>query len=122
MRAHRPLDRVKMPTEKRIIRFATEELVWALIEYSRRGGISVWHDQFKRVELSSGEPVHARLDLNGHQPINYDASEIAAALIFFCIQRSIPLPKKADKNLVVEDDKVALTLDSEIAATRLQFP
>lgn len=99
-----------MPDESREICFTTEEFISALIDYSRRTGREIWHGKIRKVTLTEGANPSATLHLRDLKPVACDASQIAAILIFYCIQRRIPIPRSATKSVRIEGNNVVLIL------------
>ena len=95
-----------MPSEVRAIKFSNDELMTALFRYAQRNG------QGRKVELSQNGEVSARLYATYQEPLDCNAAYIAAALILLCVRQRIPIPKKAQKSIHVQDGNVVLVLKS----------
>lgn len=104
-----------MPTEHRRIRFPPGELRTALRELRRRRpdlvpSGDVRPDGF--VDTDEGLKLRLAPQGNGDGPAAVlKAEAVAAALILFCQNRDIPLPRRSDKRLEVEEEEVVLVLD-----------
>ena len=101
-----------MPSETRVIRFTSAELMTALFRYSRRKDGREKSGLPTRVELSQKGEIMARLHVSLQGHLDYNVADIAAALILICGRQKIPILKKANKSIHIEDDKIVLVLTS----------
>jgi hypothetical protein len=104
-----------MPTELRKIVFSNSELIDAIEGFARH----------TKKSMPAGKVVGCRVDgkdritiaLSVHHPaegskhtVTFDHASIAAALIRFCMEKKIPMPRTAEKSVERSGDGVALTL------------
>mgnify|MGYP006218025291 CR=1 FL=1 len=101
-----------MPSEVRAIKFSNDELMTALFRYAQRNGQGRKSGLPTKVELSQNGEVSARLYATYQEPLDCNAAYIAAALILLCVRQRIPIPKKAQKSIHVQDGNVVLVLKS----------
>src|SRR5262245_37125063 len=102
-----------MTTEIRQIVFQQTELCAAIHDYKKRRAEPLPPGSIIGVTCGDGPDPTATLTIrndstNGVIIVTFNAEEIAAALILFCINRRIPLPAKAGKKLVRYGDSFAL--------------
>src|ERR1700744_2959792 len=101
-----------MPSESRILHFAKNEVFEALKEYCAHTEPSI--PEGALCALVSFQDSQARVVLNdaGRKCTrNFSESELGAALIMFCIKKSIPIAKRSEKSLQFQPDKVSLHLE-----------
>ncbi|WP_119417789.1 hypothetical protein [Desertibaculum subflavum] len=104
-----------MITEWRKLTFSTDELAAAITTYllatrgmakdDRLGGVAITDPHNVAVTVTiypavSGEPSSVELK----------AEALAALMVAHCIRTRTPLPRRATKSIVVDDDRVALVL------------
>lgn len=110
-----------MPSEHRFLIFNDGEVVRAVSEYRKR----------QRTPLPAGTVVKTRYftdpevelmirigadDGSRRIDVMIGAEELQAAVVFFCIQRKIPLPAaKFVKNIKVVDQQLMLAITNEVA-------
>ena len=103
-----------MPAEIRSIIFTQEELVSALAEFAKRKGRPLPAGRVADCRVSGDPPAEVVLAIaidgkEAPEATPFAASDVGAALVYFCIQRKIPLPAKgATKVLRVHGDSLAL--------------
>ncbi|HEY3768991.1 MAG TPA: hypothetical protein VGN44_09980 [Candidatus Angelobacter sp.] len=101
-----------MPMESRTLHFANDEVFEALKEYGRQIGRPMPDGPGNSMALLPD--TGARVTLNSmmrETTRSFTESEVAAALIMFCIKRSIPIARRSVKTLQVGNDSVLLRLD-----------
>jgi len=104
-----------MPTEIRKIVFSPAELAEALDHFAKAthhamppGKIAACEIDSKNA-LSVAVTVHHMAEGSTHT-VPFDNPSVAAALIRYCIERKIPVPKAATKSVEAEGPGVALIL------------
>ncbi|HVO01021.1 MAG TPA: hypothetical protein VMT54_02410 [Candidatus Cybelea sp.] len=105
-----------MPSETRRITFSSDELIQALIRLRRDARKPLPQSRIRGIKVENGEAgvphVSIALDIEG-ESIELSPTEVAVALIKFCRQKKIPLPRRAEKSLAVDRGDIALVLHSE---------
>jgi hypothetical protein len=105
-----------MPTEIRHIIFKREELLTALTEYRARLGLPLAPAPTVTLDIVSGPELLITLELRSNdgkkpQQVTFEAEEIGAALIMFCINMKIPLPAtSATKKVQMFGDSLGLVI------------
>ncbi len=106
-----------MPVEIKNIYFSQLELKKALALFSSRKAFYFEHDDIKKFEIVENSKLHISCELEESLAPNnslfYSQSEIAAALILFCMECKIPLPKTGTKELQVNGDELSLVVKLE---------
>ena len=102
-----------MPSEMRKLIFTTDELREALINYALRTQRRLPAASIERVVIAktagiTATFVYAPLDGNSPSSIEFDETNIAAAIILYCRTRDIPLPRRGRKILTPFDESVAM--------------
>lgn len=104
-----------MPTEYRRVVFPNRELRQALVQYGDPNGAQFPPGEIISVTLPEGvgDTVQVTV-LDTARNITFTAdfpvARIAAALINFCIQNKVPIPKKGRKSLRLMGDNLALDI------------
>lgn len=103
-----------MPRETRQILFDKDEVVTALVDYSKATAGRLPPGRIESCQLRPGDPVDAvllirDLDETGYSRVRFDASQVAAALITLCRKLRVPVPKRSTKSLEVVRDRLCLT-------------
>ena len=100
-----------MPSETRFLTFETNELYQALYEFSRRTGRIKVPAEISDLSFSRTQPpkMTVRFRDVGASP-NLEAEEIAAVLIFYCLDTRVPLPRSARKAVQFRDNKIELVV------------
>jgi hypothetical protein len=106
-----------MTTETRRITFSSEELVQALSRHRRDEKQPLPESRIRGSKVENGEGPIPRVTLmldpaggDGAISMDFRPTEVAVALIKFCRLKRIPLPKRANKSLGVDNGKIALVL------------
>ncbi len=106
-----------MSSEVRRIIFNSAELIQAISKHRRdeRQPLPESRIRGSKVAKGAGPVPQVTLVLDpqgGDGAINIDfrPTEVAVALIKFCRLKRIPLPKRAEKSLGVDDGRIALVL------------
>lgn len=104
-----------MAEELRYIFFNWSEIVRAIADHRRRNENPLPPGTIVKRELNKDPQVKMNLviegDTHGTTNLEFDAAELAAALIRFCLDSSVPLPvRNANKSLQVLGKKLALVV------------
>ncbi|HEY4162119.1 MAG TPA: hypothetical protein VGM59_03590 [Dongiaceae bacterium] len=103
-----------MSTETRKIIFSTEEVIQAVSKHRRDEKQPLPESRIRGMKTEDGVVPKFVLQLedrgDGKTGIELRPAEIAVALIKFCRLKRIPLPKRADKSLALDDGHVTLIL------------
>lgn len=109
-----------MPTEERLIIFSPAEVLEAMKEFAKNKDRPMPRGKLEGLQfVAKGEPALV-LDISQagspiSQKIAFRHAEVAAALIMYCKERSIPLPKHS-KALVERDGGPAFLITFESPA------
>jgi hypothetical protein len=104
-----------MPTEFRRVVFPNQELRQALSEYEAQGNEPVPAGEVVAVAILDKPAEMVRITLldttqNATFTADFPASYIAAALIHFCIEHKVPIPRNSRKSLRLMGDNLALDI------------
>src|SRR5579864_5980706 len=100
-----------MPNESRVISFSNAEAIDALIDYCVAAKRDMPAGGIKRLVFSNDTEIKVTADFNGGAPsISFFQNEVAAALIYYCNKKGIPVARRAVKSLQVAQDTIALHL------------
>ncbi|TVR99810.1 MAG: hypothetical protein EA406_02385 [Rhodospirillales bacterium] len=101
-----------MPKELRKVTFSADELQAALVNHCLHAGKSMPRGRLERIELNKASKTMAVMHFDAGNANDSELlltpEDVGAALIRFCKQQRIPLPRNARKGVQVEDDGVAL--------------
>ncbi len=105
-----------MPSEVRIIVFTSEEVLEAIEAFDAYAEKRLFRGTAIDCHVRKNPRVHAVLEVErggGEEvdSVDLNASQLAAALISYCRERRIPLPRNARKELDVIDDQLVLRLE-----------
>ena len=104
-----------MPTETRQLIFSNEELVAALTSHNRMAVDKLFVGRIIGCSVLPEEALTVRLTIR-HETTNNDydmifgADVIGAALIRYCLEINIPLPRRAQKRFGVVDGHAAISM------------
>lgn len=107
-----------MPTETRQLVFSDEELIAALTSHNRMATDKLFVGRIISCRLQSGEQPTVRLTIR-HETTNNDydmmfgAEVIGTALIRYCLEINIPLPRRAQKRYGVVGGCAAISMRFE---------
>jgi hypothetical protein len=104
--------------EVRYIIFAQDEVRSALIEFVKKQGQVATASDVAAVEVvGPGEaPVGiVRLLASPAKPINLGGQYLVAALLLYCIDRRIPIPKQAAKRVELSVNGLTLTMTTDVS-------
>jgi hypothetical protein len=104
-----------MPSELRRIVFSNDELRSALEDYLKGQKTPLPLGVITSVQLSDAPQGTVFLYLAGREDndrasLALSPEKIAAALLRFCKRQRIPVPRRANKSLIVTGDNVALDI------------
>ena len=100
-----------MPNESRVISFSNAEAIDALVDYCAAAKREMPNGGIKRLVFSNDAEIKVTAEFNGDAPsISFFQNEVAAALIFYCNKKGIPVARRALKSLQVAQDTIALHL------------
>lgn len=105
-----------MPTERRRIIFADDEVVDAALSYCRATGIPVPDADVDGQSIATDTDCSLVLTFAVASPDQHDEVEMGSdsvlnALVSFCRMQSIPLPKSAAKRLEAHAGAVSMVFD-----------
>jgi hypothetical protein len=100
-----------MPNESRIISFSKAEAIDALVDYCAAIKRELPKSGIHRLAFANDAEIKVTAEFNGDAAaINFYQTEVAAALIFYCNEKGIPIARRAIKSLQVAQDTIALHL------------
>jgi hypothetical protein len=100
-----------VPTESRIPGFNRNEVVDLLREYCNQTGRSLPENFVENLIMVKGRPVTVKVRLDPEGSIlEFAESELAAAIIMYCIKRGIPMARHALKSLEISHETLFLHL------------
>lgn len=107
--------RRKMPIEIRKIAFSPAELTEALDHFAKATHHAMPPGKITACEVDSKSALSVMVTVQhmaegSTHAVPFDNSSVAAALIRYCIERKIPVPKAATKSVEAEGPSVALIL------------
>lgn len=110
-----------MPTEIRKIVFNIDEVRWAVVDFCLRSNIALPHANIGELRVADDAAATVVIIFTTANPthpneIRLGRDQVAAALIRFCIDNQIPLPRHAQKVLQVQmpEQTVALMMKVEL--------
>ncbi len=112
-----------MPSEVRIIAFTPEDVLEAIDGFGAIADKRLFRGKAIDCHVRKHPEVHVVLEVQragGEKigPVDLNSTQLAAALISFCFDHYIPLPRVASKELDVIDDQLVLRL--ELGAKNIQ--
>jgi hypothetical protein len=102
-----------MPEEYRRLVFSDMEVIAAVKEQSLRSKDPIPTGKLKFLTIDGGSNpyVHFAVDLpEGDKAFRIEGAVLAAALIRYCIDNSIPIPQKAQKLLSSKDHQIVMDI------------
>ncbi|GEO43719.1 hypothetical protein SAE02_78670 [Skermanella aerolata] len=104
-----------MPTETRQLIFSDEELIEALTSHNRMAADKLFIGRIVSCSVPPGETLTVRLTIRHETTKNdYDmtfgAEVIGAALIRYCLEVNIPLPRRARKQFGLVGGRPAISM------------
>jgi hypothetical protein len=114
-----------VPSEVRYLTFSPSETLAAVRELRRRRGNPLVAGAVKVAKLTTDVDIDYRLVIapnDGGPDREYliDATELGAALVFFCINRGIPLPASARKSIRISGGAPVLVISQSASRVQLQ--
>jgi hypothetical protein len=108
-----------MPTETRQLIFSDKELIAALTSHNRMAVDKLFIGRIVSCELQPGDQLTVRLTIR-HETTNNDygmtfgADVIGAALIRYCLEINIPLPRRAQKQFGLVGGRPAISMRFDV--------
>jgi hypothetical protein len=107
-----------VPLETRKLEFTEAELQSALVSYALRRERELPESNVDDVIIGAGNNPTVTLNYvpdepGGESAVEFAGSEVAAALILYCRDHEIPLPRDARKVLVEEDGGLSMIVRVE---------
>ncbi len=104
-----------MPSEIRLITFTKPEIVAAISDFHLRRKLPIPKGAVLSVDIATTPDIEVTLQIRPdgeHDPVAFpvNALTLAAALVFFCINRGIPLPAQSTKHLTMRGEEVTLAI------------
>jgi len=102
-----------MPKEYRKLVFSKDELTMAITEFGTATGKILPRDEVIAVDFTGVPKKPVRMEYttdiqNGSSELNLSRDQLAAALISFCRNHHIALPRSAKKNLKLDGNEIYL--------------
>ncbi|HYH22006.1 MAG TPA: hypothetical protein VD995_25655 [Azospirillum sp.] len=101
--------------ELRVLVFRDVEVITALVEARRHAGAPLPFGSILGITKSEHAGVSAALrivsDDGDDTVVAFAAQEIAAALVRYCMDRKVPLPRGSAKSVTLIGDELVLCLD-----------
>ena len=109
-----------MPSETRKLAFSKAELQAALVSYALRSKMKLPKAEIEKVIVSVEGDTSVRLifgpsDPNEAAEVEFSQEHVAAAIILYCRDQSIPLPRDSHKVLLVEDNSISMMMQVHYA-------
>ena len=102
-----------MPEEYRKLVFSEDELKQAVVDFCENKGTILPQDEIIKVELTGlpDNPIrlqYSTMAQSGTMEVSLSRDQFGAALIIYCRQRRIPIPRSGEKNVKINGSEVAL--------------
>ena len=116
-----PIKVRRMPTETRQLVFTNEEIMAAMTSHNRIAAEKLFVGSIVQCRLAADTKVSLHLTIR-HETTRhtYDLvfgpDALEPALIRYCLELNIPLPRKADKMLSVSGGCIAMTISLHTSA------
>lgn len=109
-----------MPTEIRKIAFDVDEVRRAAVDFCLRNNIAMPRANIREVRVDGKGEAPVAIHFTPANPAHPDTvrlsrDQVAAALIRFCMDAHIPLPRHAQKVLQVQESDQTVTLMMKVA-------
>lgn len=114
-----------MPTELRKLVFSKQELEAAIIAHNRSAAEKLPSGPVTKCEVQKPDDViKVALEVTDQRTgethkIDLNSAYLAAALLRFCIEKKIPLPRDSSKSLQVVGDSLALNVTKNLVERKL---
>lgn len=104
----------------RKIDFTTEELQAALVNYALRTQKKLPNATIDSISVEGKESVTAKIKYipqgtEEAKVVDFNANDLAAALILYCSSQKIPLPRDGKKLVVAQDESVGMIIKIDFA-------
>lgn len=96
--------------EQRIISFRESEVADALAMFRERSAFEPLAFDRLTVRERNGEPIVECHDQRRDQAHRYSDHELCSALLLYCMDRKVPLPRRASKSVYVAQDGIKLVV------------
>ena len=111
-----------MPTEIRKVVFSEEEIVKAILSQNHHSRRKLPPGDIVKIKANGGSEPNLELtvfDPEAEKPktINLGAPYLAAAMLRFCFENKIPIPRHADKSVEILGSSVALSISINANST-----
>ncbi|MDD9876398.1 MAG: hypothetical protein OXR84_03035 [Magnetovibrio sp.] len=107
-----------MPRETRKLLFGAAELETAALTHCRRHGITVPEGAVGAVTVGTdpGSAIRLRFGTGlGSDELRLDRRQLGDALIGYCRETGIPIPRQAAKSVRAEGDNIAMMIEPGLA-------
>lgn len=112
-----------MPTEVRRLVFSNAEFYAALDQYLSRTGTSLPSGPIVKIRTDT---IHDTITIDicrgtgaTNEAVTLEARKVGGALISYCIDNRVPLPRGFSKSLIVAGDNIALDMTNAVGALLL---
>lgn len=109
-----------MPMEMRKLAFTQDELQAALVNYALRSEIKLPNANIEKIRVKEEDDEKKTTSVtlvypasesgNDLRSVEFSEAQIGAAIILYCKNLSIPLPRNARKTLSAENESVAIIM------------
>ncbi|TDP47205.1 hypothetical protein [Zavarzinia compransoris] len=104
-----------MPIETRTIAFTGAEVAAALVDFHLRRRFPLPQGRIARITFSEPPDIRGLLSIETRhddrpQAVTLDSEVLAAALLFYCLSRRVPLPAASQKQLRLAGDGLELVI------------
>ena len=104
-----------MPTEIRRLVFSNDELIEALHAYSKTSNEKIPDGKVRTCTVVDDRKTAVTLEIENRftqevYQVNLRHEFVGAALLGFCFDTGIPVPRDSEKSLQVSGDNIALTI------------
>lgn len=111
-----------MVTEFRQIVFSDHDLKSAIVSFNNSRNLKLLKGPVRSINLQQGETISASLVVDTQvggetEIINMEAAYLGAAMLTFCFELGIPIPKESQKNIEMVGDNLALNISINASKT-----
>ncbi len=109
--------------EFRCIIFSNQELLTALIDFRRKNRLPLPVGTVSNIVFSTeGEAVVTTImlldDYNKPSDMRIDATEVAAAVVSYCLDRKTPMAKSYAKKIEIMDGQITLVMTMSVDTSK----
>ena len=109
--------------EFRCIVFSNQELLTALIDFRRKNRLPLPVGTVSNIVFSTeGEAVVTTImlldDYNKPSDMRIDATEVAAAVVSYCLDRKTPMAKSYAKKIEIMDGQITLVMTMSVDTSK----